>query len=77
MCQIEFLSAGSNIALLSRPEKNLTDFCAEDSARPSEMETRLRIDEIYRSKIEKKHRRNSYQIIHCPTSEGVSEGANE
>ena len=25
------------------------------------------------SKIEKKHRQNSHPIIHCPTSEGVSE----
>ena len=29
------------------------------------------------SKIEKKHSQNSHPIIHCPTSEGVSERANE
>ena len=43
---IELASFGSFVGLVSRPEVNVTDFCAHDNDRPKEMEARMRIEDI-------------------------------
>ena len=43
---IELVSFGANLAWVSLPEANITEYCKRDSERPDEMIVRLRIDEI-------------------------------